>query len=118
MKNGKMETPRQNKNMMNVGLKSMRDELQGTDILRWAGGGLEEGWRRVGGGWEEDRRRDWRRIGGGLEEDWRKTGGGLEEAWRIGGGGLEHPPTTQHSHPTEIAPPPPPSTKKKDKQKQ
>ena len=37
--------------------------------------GLEEGWRRVGGGLEEDRRReDWRRIGG-VQNGWksRKT---------------------------------------------
>ena len=35
--------------------------------------GVEEDWRRVGRGSEEDRRRigvDWRGLGGGLEEDW------------------------------------------------
>ena len=47
--------------------------------------GLEEDWRRTGGGLEKE---DWRRIGGGLEEAWRRIGRGLEEAWR---GGLQGP---------------------------
>ena len=68
---------------------------------------MEEEWRRIGGGSEEDRRRigvewrgvgvDWRGIGGGLEEDrglvtpqygdcvheedWRRIGRGSEEDW-------------------------------------
>ena len=49
------------------------------------GGGLEEDWRRVGGGLEEGCR-IWRRVGGGLEEDGRRVGGGLNDGW---GGGLE-----------------------------
>ena len=31
-------------------------------------GGLEEEWRRTGGGWEEEEEEDWRRIGGDLAE--------------------------------------------------
>ena len=43
--------------------------------------------------------RGWRRIGGGLEEDWRRIGGGLEEDSRRIGGGLEEDP----SSPNELA---------------
>ena len=52
-------------------------------------GGLEEDWRRIGEGSEEDCLRicsidirglevEWR-IGGGLQEDWRRTRGELEQ---------------------------------------
>ena len=39
---------------------------------------MEEAWGRIGG-LEEG----WRRVGGGMEEDWRRVGGGLEEYWRM-----------------------------------
>ena len=38
------------------------------------GEGLEEDWRRIGGGLEDSRM-----TGGGLEEDWRSIGGKMEE---------------------------------------
>ena len=41
--------------------------------------GLEEDWRRLGGGMGEGLE-DWRRVGGGMEEDWRRVGGSLEDA--------------------------------------
>ena len=58
---------------------------------------MEEGWRRVGGGWEDGGWEDrvgggWEdRVGGGLEEGWRRVGGRVveEEGWRRVGGGFE-----------------------------
>ena len=40
--------------------------------------GLEEDWRRTGGGLEKEAGR---RTAGGLEEDWRRTGRGLTTVW-------------------------------------